>query len=236
MAQRNRFVIAAAVAVSLAAIAGSTLAACRAQVETAATGASGSGGAAATGGGGARATGGGGSTVDAPCQGPNDCDNTSYCLADDQDCGPGHCVKRPPGHGDPSADFYCGCDGVVYGTPDHAHAAGFDVGNNTRCVVDPGDFFPCGPRAMCRGSGKCCGSDAAACSFQYYCQLSNGQASPVGNCGKAILEPTGFDPYCGCDLQCLLDGWCNSGGVQPPFTSVTCQELCNGEYLIDCKN
>ena len=185
--------------------------------------------------GGARATGGGGgATVDAPCQGPSDCDSTSYCLADDQDCGPGHCVKRPPDHGDPSPDFYCGCDGVVYATPDEARAMGVDVGSNNRCKVDPGDFFLCGSQVMCRGSGKCCGSDGAACGFEYYCVHYDRPDSP-GGCAKALLEPTGYDPFCECDLKCLLDGWCNSTGVQPPFTSVTCQELCNGEYMIECK-
>ncbi len=197
MGRRNAFpMTAVAVAVALAAIVGSTVAACAAHVETAATGASGVGGAAATGSGGARATGGGGgATVDGgpPCLGPSECDSTSYCQADDQDCGPGHCRKRPHPGGDPSADFYCGCDGVVYGTPDKARAMGVDVGNNTRCAVDPADFFPCGSRSMCRGSGKCCGSDGAACDFQHYCELYNGQAEPDVSCGKALVAPTGYD-------------------------------------------
>ncbi len=231
-AQRDTFVTMAAVAVALAAITGSTVSACTPHLQTPSTGESGVGGAAATGGG-ARATGGGGgATVDAPCQGPSDCDSTSYCLADDQDCGPGHCVKRPPGHGDPSPDFYCGCDGVVYATADKARGMGVDVGSTTRCADDPAHFFPCGSRVMCRGSGKCCGSDGAACGFEYYCVRSK---YTDGYCAKALLEPTGYDPYCECDLKCLLDGWCNGTGVQPPFTSVTCQELCNGEYMIECK-
>ncbi len=67
------------------------------------------------------------------CSEAVDCPRGSYCARDRNDCdGPGACRPRPPRCPD-VLDPVCGCDGLTYGNPCEAAAAGVNLEHRGAC-------------------------------------------------------------------------------------------------------
>jgi hypothetical protein len=193
-------------------------------------------------------TAGSGSAGGPPCETGADCDSSSYCRADDEDCGAGHCRARPDKPGWDPSGTYCGCDGMLYRGVDRARFQGIDVGSNQRCKIDPGKLFRCGPQLLCGGRigpgyDVCCPTDGGACplppdEIRTSVCIHYGPAK-----GSKVYWACGYDnPPFDCSGSHALD-FCNvcedelSSKCVPSYhdyTSVTCHQECLGELVLEC--
>jgi hypothetical protein len=116
------------------------------------------------------------------CESDEECPRGSYCRKEPGDCeGRGTCTPRPevcPAIYDPA----CGCDGVTYGNPCEAAAAGVSVLHRGPCI----------PSGNCDSNDDCGGGD--------YCRKAVGECGGLGVCSvRPVACPDVFDPVCGCD-------------------------------------
>jgi hypothetical protein len=177
------------------------------------------------------------------CEGPQDCDDETYCHSDDRDCGPGNCRERPSSPRGFATEIFCGCDGNLYETVNAAPFQGIDLGKNTRCETTAGINWRCGERILC--GYKPCPKQLAVCNPMYAC-MGNGN-SPQDDFFCMHSQEYGY--YCDivtfntrtCDDPAILDA-CNGCYDSVPcgsdntheFSSFTCTEDACQLRTVEC--
>ncbi len=123
------------------------------------------------------------------CYGDEDCmssySDQMYCHYPDGVCeGPGECEIKP----DICPKYYypvCGCDGVTYGNPCEAAAAGVSIDYYGECEV-----------TGCYSDEEC----LSPSTDRMYCHFRDGACEGPGECEERPLYcPEYYYPVCGCD-------------------------------------
>ncbi len=127
------------------------------------------------------------------CSENADCPEDAFCAKEPGDCeGEGVCEPRPEACPD-VWDPVCGCDGITYGNPCEAAAAGVNIAHPGECAIACMDNEPCPDDA--------------------YCAKAPGDCDGEGVCEPKPLEcPLLFDPVCGCD-GATYDNMCFAAGA-----------------------
>ena len=114
------------------------------------------------------------------CSVNEDCPAAAFCAKEPGDCdGDGLCEPRPEVCPDVYAPV-CGCDGLTYGNPCEAAAAGVSIAHPGECLV------------ACTNNAGCLEED--------YCEKALGDCEGEGVClPRPGLCPDVYAPVCGCD-------------------------------------
>jgi hypothetical protein len=187
------------------------------------------------------------------CGGPGECIRNDQCGAaeycEGDACGStGACVLRPTACTDEIAPV-CGCDGVTYGNPCEAAAAGARIASDGACTTPPracttndqcGDTEYC-EGTTCGGEGVClprpelctreyvpvCGCDGTTYSNGCAAAAAGVRVASPGECA-----PTTFD--CLTNRECAPTQYCAGTTCGSRGTCETRPEICSGLYAPVC--
>ncbi len=147
------------------------------------------------------------------------CPAGSYCAKAAGSCSAnGHCEAKPQGC-TKELNAQCGCDGVTYGNPCMAAAAG-------QAIQYAGS---CKPLPTCKiGDNSTCGAGE-------YCHGQTGQCAGSGSCSaKPEVCPTIYKPVCGCDGVTYGNSCEAAGKGQPVQADGACPASCDATSNSGC--
>lgn len=151
------------------------------------------------------------------CADNSDCAPADYCQKTTCGAATGVCATRPRFCPDVVMPV-CGCDGVTYGNPCEAAAAGVNVGSS----------------GMCPSTGAC--TSDADCGGTDYCRFVIGACGGTGTCTmrSGPICSGLYDPMCGCNGTTYSNP-CNAGAAGMSIASRgACSSSCGSRPPLGC--